>query len=166
MLAGTDQEALLDAGAFVVKPHLLGRPLTRSDDSPRVQRALAEIDLTLQILTKSRWRICSLCTRAFPARRKTRTCPPCRRRFSRRQIQWRLARAPQTPVALWIWMKRDEPASIRTVHRFDRSVTIREGEGFWTPRVILALADDKLAPPSLKRAARRFPSAVASGARR
>ncbi|HEV2438839.1 MAG TPA: hypothetical protein VGX97_02095 [bacterium] len=45
------------------------------------------------------WRICPLCARPFPqSGHMAKACPPCRGRYGRRGVEWRLARAAGDPV--------------------------------------------------------------------
>jgi hypothetical protein len=63
------------------------------------------------------WKVCRLCGRAFPAIRKAKACPPCRRRLYRRQVEWSLRSAPVIPVVIlplglsgqrgvWLWIDK------------------------------------------------------------
>jgi hypothetical protein len=70
--------------------------------SPVLREALRPIQLELEESKRKRWHPCSLCGRVFPALGKSKACPPCRRKWTRRQIQWRLAHAPNDPVAFFI----------------------------------------------------------------
>ncbi len=69
-----------------------------------VERALTPVLQELEGAEFVRWGICPLCVRAFPKEGKIRSkaCPPCRRKWNRRQIQWRLKHAPNEPVAFFV----------------------------------------------------------------
>ncbi len=77
-----------------------------------LRRALVPIQRELELSKSRRWGICPLCARVFPASRKTKACPPCRRKWTRRQIQWRLAHAPKDPVVFRV-MPPSDPQSVR-----------------------------------------------------
>jgi hypothetical protein len=62
------------------------------------ERALLSIIGQCEAADRHPWLICPICGRPFPVHRNTKACPPCRRRWTPRQIQWRLATAPEHPV--------------------------------------------------------------------
>src|SRR6516225_9688704 len=152
---------IIDTDDRQVTAHPLDAPLARldatlarPDDAPAVQNALDAIEQDIVLALTRAWRICPLCARAFPAQRKTRACPPCRRRFSPRGVQWRLTHAPQTPVALYLYTRFPLRTSTRTVHRPEGSRTITDDA---EEMPILVLASGVHAPPALQRIARSTP---------
>lgn len=64
----------------------------------KLREALVPVRHQLELSKSTQWKICRLCGRAFPALGKAKTCPTCRGRWTRRQIEERLSRAPEDPV--------------------------------------------------------------------
>ncbi len=117
-------EALALTG-FSYARHLLASLETHHDDLSEAIRVVHK-QLEKAMSGRARWKICRICARVFPARRKIKSCPPCRRRLSRRQVQWRLKSAPKVPLEIlsvgmssrrWIRFSLgrglDAPASLR-----------------------------------------------------
>ena len=80
--------------------------------SPALKMALVPIQQALELSKRRRWKICPLCGRAFPKFGNTKACPPCRRKLTRRQVQSRLAHAPNDAVVFRITPVSD-PQSLR-----------------------------------------------------
>ncbi len=86
--------------------------LREERDSPALIEALRPIEDQAGLAYFWKWRVCPLCVRAFPVTRDARnakTCAPCRRRFTRREIQNRLAHAPKIPVEYQYFKPNEEP---------------------------------------------------------
>ena len=102
---------------------------------PDVAKALHIIEGQATHIAASRqWKVCPLCGRAFPTIGNTKACPPCRRRFTRRQIQWRLARAPKEPITFRYLNPMEVP----------QFGYLRIASGVRAPRVLRRLASRRI----------------------
>lgn len=121
---------------------LLDLPLRHAADHvqlPGFKQAIGPILEVLEVAGRHQWRVCPLCARPFPAAKKARACPPCRRKWTRRQIQRRLPKPSHISLA-FLTMPLSEPQSVR-----------------------LCLAKDVDTPPAIRRmalAARLIPGAI------
>jgi hypothetical protein len=105
---------------------------------PEVRKALHAIEDQASVAASRQWRVCPLCGRAFPRLGNTKACPPCRRRWTRRQIQWRLVRAPKEPITFRYFNPREEPqagylhiaSGVRAPHALRRFVSRPIGSAF------------------------------------
>ncbi len=81
---------------------LLDLPLRHAADHvqlPGFKQAIGPILEVLEDAGSHQWRVCPLCARPFPASKKARACPPCRRKWTRRQIQRRLPKSSHISLA-------------------------------------------------------------------
>ncbi len=74
--------------------------LAEGSRSAQEKHALTRVLKQLDRAFERTWKLCSLCARAFPSRRNTKTCPPCRRKWTPRQIQRRIEKAAPNPVII------------------------------------------------------------------
>jgi hypothetical protein len=66
---------------------------------PEVREALRPVLEEADRALSVPWHVCPLCGRPFPLHaHAAKACPPCRRRYTRREVERRLARAPRDPI--------------------------------------------------------------------
>ncbi|HLY23521.1 MAG TPA: hypothetical protein VKT83_13740 [bacterium] len=105
-MAYEDTPEMVETERFLIEgnPHLIEgwHPLG-------VNTVLRIVERQAKVALRRKWKVCPLCARVFPAYGKTRACPPCRRRWTRRQVQRRLKRAPKNPIVFRYFKPYGEP---------------------------------------------------------
>ncbi len=140
---------VIEGWRFLVSGNPWETPLVLEGDPPGVRRAMTRVHGEAVLASRRQWRVCPLCGRVFPASRTTRACAPCRRRWTRRQVQWRLAGAPKSPVMLRLYL-REASLETRTAHLPDGPKRVQM---IWTPVYVLVLAEELRPPRVLQRVA-------------
>jgi hypothetical protein len=105
-MAAEEAPKMVETERFLVEgnPHLV-----EDWHSPLVKKVLSIVEYQARVALRRKWKVCPLCARVFPAYGKTLACPPCRRRWTRRQVQRRLRRAPKNPVVFRYFKPPTEP---------------------------------------------------------